>query len=238
MMIACHHDTSDTPNAFYSWDDRKVHCAIDLDTDARNDLASVEAGLDRAVERGEVLELYAHDPGRTVTWAAIEDVLAATQSRGLPFFTYADIARSTATPSGGLLLSFDDASVEHWVEGADLYDRYGARLTFFVAYFDRLSAGQRESLHALVDRGHTVEAHSMRHLRAPLYVDQKGLTAYLQDEALPSIRLLRDDGFDITSYAYPYGSRTSEIDDALLEHVDLVRSVAFTWTGPADPCAD
>lgn len=238
MVMACQHETSETPNAFYRWDDRKLHCAIDLDAYARNDLASVEAGLDRAVSRGEVLELYAHDPGRTVSWAALEDVLAAAASRGLPFFTYEDIARGAVAPSAGVLLSFDDAAVEHWLEGADLYDRYGARLTFFVAYFDNFSASKRALLHALADRGHAIEAHSLRHLRAPLYVEQKGLTAYLQDEALPSVRLLRAEGFPVTSYAYPYGSRTSELDAAMLEHVDLVRSVSFTWTGPADPCAD
>ncbi len=237
-LAACQHDTAATDNAFYDWDGRKLHCAIDLDTYARNDLASVEAGLDRAIDRGEVLELYAHDPGRTVTWKALEDVLAAIQARGLPTFTYADIATGAVTPSAGVLLSFDDASVDHWLDGADLYDRYGARLTFFIAYFDHLGDAQKAELHELAARGHAIEAHGIDHLRAPLYVEQKGLTAYLQEEALPSIRLLRDEGFPVTTFAYPYGSRTAAIDEALLRHVDLLRSVSFTWTGAWDPCVD
>lgn len=235
-LAACQHETSDTPNAFYNWDERKVHCAIVLDTYARNDLASIEAGLDRAVERGEVIELYAHDPGRTVSWRELEHVLAAIAARDLPYFTYAELARNTVTPQAGVVLSFDDAYVDHWLAGADLYARYGARLTFFVAYYDHLGADDRAALHELVRLGHTVEAHSVDHLRAPLYVDQHGLTAYLRNEALPSIHRLRDDGFDVTSYAYPYGARSSEIDTVLLRHVPLVRSVAFTWTGVADPC--
>lgn len=235
-LAACQHDAGETPNAFYNWDDRKMHCAIVLDTDARNDLASIEAGLDRAVERGEVIELYAHDPGRTVSWRELENVLAAIQARNLPYFTYAEIAARSVPPAAGVLLSFDDAHIDHWHAGADLYAQYGARITFFVAYFDRLSLEHRASLHALALLGHAIEPHSVNHLRAPLFVEQRGLTAYLQDEALPSIQWLHDDGFAVSTYAYPYGARTSEIDDALLDHVQLVRSVSFTWSGVADPC--
>lgn len=237
-MGACQHDTAGTPNAFYNWDDRKVHCAIVLDTYARNDLDSIEAGLDRAVETGEVIELYAHDPGRTVSWRELEDVLAAIQRRNLPYFTYAELARNAVTPRAGVALSFDDAYVDHWHAGLDLYAQYGARLTFFVAYYDQLDDNERAVLRDLVTLGHAVEAHSVDHLRAPLYVEQHGLTAYLRDEAFPSIDWLRQDGFDVTTYAYPYGARTSQIDAAMLERVPLVRSVSFTWTGVADPCPD
>lgn len=235
-MAACQHDTAGTPSAFYNWDDREVHCAIDIDTYARNDIASVEAGLDRALERGEVIELYAHDPGTTVSWDELEAVLAAIDARGLPYFTYADFARGAA-PAAGVALSFDDAYVDHWLSGTDLYARYGARLTFFVAYFDKLSPERRASLHELVRLGHAVEAHSVAHQRAPLYVEERGLQAYLDDEVVPSIEALRDEGFDVTTFAYPFGARTGETDRAILRHVPLVRSVSFTWTSPAtDPC--
>ncbi|HUS27188.1 MAG TPA: polysaccharide deacetylase family protein [Kofleriaceae bacterium] len=237
-LAACHYDADEADGAFYTWNERQVHCAIDIDTFARNDIASVEAGLDRARDRGEVLELYMHDPGRTVSWDALEDVLAAAQDRGLAFYTYADLARGTATPGGGVLLSMDDASLASWIEGVPLYAQYGARMTFFVSYYPQLSMGERAALHDLAAAGHAIEAHSVKHLRAPLYVEQKGLDAYLADEALPSIALLEADGFDVTTYAYPYGSRTGELDRALLRYVDLVRSVAFTWSGPADPCPE
>jgi hypothetical protein len=235
-LAACQHDTAGASGAFYTWDDRRVHCAIVLDTYARNDLASVEAGLDRARARGEVIELYAHDPGRTVSWAELEAVLAAIHARDLPYFTYAELARGAA-PSAGVALSFDDAYIDHWLEGADLYAAYGARLTFFVAYYDRLSADQRAAVRELAHRGHAIEAHSVRHHRGPLYVEQRGLAAYLADEVVPSIEWLRADGYDVTTFAYPYGARTHEINEAVLAHVDRVRSVSFTWSGPAsDPC--
>lgn len=213
-----------------------MHCAITIDTYGRNSLESIERGLDRALARGEVLELYAHDPGRTVSWSELEAVLEAITARDLPYFTYAELADPATSPSAGVALSFDDAHVAHWLAGADLFARYGARVTFFVAYYDRLTDDARAGLRELADHGHAIEAHGMRHWRAPLYVEQKGLAAYLTDEALPSIEYLRADGYPVAAYAYPYGARTAELDRALLAHVPLVRSVAFTWTGPADPC--
>lgn len=231
---ACHHDTAKSDGAFYNWDDRKLHCAVNLDTYAQNDLASIEAGLDRAVLRGEVVELYAHDPGRTIAWDKLEAVLAGARDRNLKFLTYAEL--SQATPSPGILLSFDDAAVASWVFGLDLFARYDARVTFFVSYFPQLTDHEVEGLHQLAAAGHAIESHSIKHVRAPLYVQQKGLDAYMHHEALPSIDALESAGFDVTTYAYPYGARTSELDEALLSHVQRVRSVAFTWSGPADPC--
>lgn len=235
LLGACHYDADKADGAFYNWDtSHKVHCAIDIDTFARNDLASVEAGMDRAAERGEVLELYAHEPGRTVEWDKVEAILAGARDRGLTFFTYPQLEHEAPAP--GLLLSFDDASVAAWVDGLPLFARYDAHVTFFVAYFTQLTADEIAGLHTLKAAGHAIEPHSIQHLRAPLYVEQKGVDAYLRDEALPSIDALEQAGFKTTTYAYPYGSRTSELDEAMLSHVDLVRSVAFTWSGPSDPC--
>ena len=40
---------------------------------------------------------------------------------------------------------------------------------------------------------------------------------------MPSIRLLRDAGYPVTSFAFPFGASTRELEAALLEHVDRVR---------------
>ena len=69
MFVACHLDLGQVDSAFYNWDDRKVHCAVDIDSSADNSITSIESGLDRARDTGEVLELYAHEPGTTVTGA-------------------------------------------------------------------------------------------------------------------------------------------------------------------------
>ncbi len=213
-----------------------MHCGANLDDRANNSLASVDTALDRAADRAQVVELYAHNPGVTVPIATLEHVLAGARDRGLPFVTYAEFA--AGHPGGaGIALSFDDHFVEAWSELRPLLAEYGARATFFVSRYHRLSEDLHRQLQELAGDGHDVAAHSVLHLRGPDYVEDHGLAAYLKDEVLPSIQILRDEGFTVTSFAYPFGARTSELDDAILEHVPVVRSVAFSYYGSVQsPC--
>jgi Polysaccharide deacetylase len=235
LLAACHVDLADVDGAFYDGDGRRVHCAINLDTSANNRVASVDTGLDRARDRNEVIELYAHEPGGTVPASKIAYVLAAAHERGLGFVTYADFARDHYA-SPGVALSFDDTAVEAWVAMRPLFQQYAARVTFFVCRYHGLTAGQRAGLALLAADGHDIEPHSVEHFRAPQYVESHGLDAYLRNEVDPSIAALRKDGFEVHAYAYPYGARTGEIDDAVAKRVPVLRSVAFSYTMVQDPC--
>jgi peptidoglycan/xylan/chitin deacetylase (PgdA/CDA1 family) len=212
-----------------------VHCAVNLDTSANNRTASIDTGLDRARDRGEVVELYAHDPGVSMPTSRIAYVLAGARDRGLGFVTYADFAHAS-NASAGLALSFDDAFVDDWVALRPLLQYYQARVTFFVCRYRTLTDDQRAGLQLLAADGHDIEPHSVQHFRAPEYVENHGLEAYLHDELDPSIDALRDDGFEVNAFAYPYGARTSELDDAIAKRVPVIRSVAFSYTVVQDPC--
>lgn len=212
-----------------------MHCAVNLDDKAGNDLATLDGALDRAAERGEVVELYAHSPGVSVPMAKLAHVLAGAAARGLAFYTYADLAAGREVQAG-LALSFDDANVPSWFEARPLFQQYGARVTFFVSRYYSIYDDRRAQLRMLAADGHEIGAHSVHHERAPSYVEEHGLGAYVADEALPSIQVLRDEGYAVTSFAYPFGARTGELDEALLEHVDVLRSVAFSLEGAVDPC--
>jgi len=230
-------DLDEVDGIFYNGDGRQVHCAADLDDRARNSIASIDTALDRAADRGEIVELYAHDPGKTVPLDKLEHVLAGARDRGLTFVTYRQLARDELPDGPGIALSFDDTSIDAWAAVRPMFDQYGAKVTFFVSRFGFVHEAQRSELHALADDGHDIEAHSVLHLNAPEYVEDHGLQAYLDDEALPSIQVLQDEGYDISAYAYPFGARTGELDDALLEHVPLVRSVVFAYYGTVQsPC--
>ena len=235
-LTACHHELADVDGIFDDGSGQKVHCAVNLDGSADNSLGSVDGALDRAADRGEILELYAHHPGVTVSTTTIDHVLAGAASRGLAFVQYRDFANGTAH-GPGLALSFDDTSITAWFDTMPLFAQYGAKVTFFVSRFEFISDAERAQLHALAAAGQDIEAHSVLHLRAPEYVEQNGLGAYLDKEAQPSIDLLAADGFDVVAYAYPFGSRTGQLDHAMLERVAVVRSVAFPWSdGVASPC--
>jgi peptidoglycan/xylan/chitin deacetylase (PgdA/CDA1 family) len=211
-----------------------VHCAVNLDGKSGNN-DTIDEALDRALERGEVVELYAHKPGASVAVADIEHVLAGAQQRGLASFTYADFAHGRPVEAG-LALSFDDSSVEAWYGLRAMFQQYGAHATFFITRYATFSIERRQMMRDLADDGHDLAAHSVAHRRAPTYVEDNGLPAYMKDEAIPSIEALRADGYDVTSYAYPYGARTTELDRELLRYVPVLRSVSFTIEGAPDPC--
>ena len=233
----CQQDVGDIDGVFYNGDGRLVHCAINLDSSARNSDDSIDTGLDRARDRHEVVEFYAHHPGAggTVPVDKIEHVLAGAQARGLAFVTYADFAHHTDT-APGIALSFDDTFVDAWVALRPLFQKYNARLTFFISHYVTLKDRAHDELHELAADGHDIEAHTVLHLRAPDYVEQHGLNAYLHDEVDPSIKVLRDNGFAVNAFAYPFGVRTSEIDDAIAKRVPVIRSVAFSYPEAESPC--
>jgi hypothetical protein len=240
-LAGCQQNIGDMDGVFYNGDGRLVHCAVDLDTSARNGNASVDTGLDRARDRSEVVELYAHDPGAggTVTPDKIEHVLAGAQARGLAFVTYRDFAIKDDLDTDiapGLALSFDDTFVEAWVALRPMFQQYHARLTFFISHYRQLSATAHDGLELLAADGHDIEAHTVMHLRAPDYVEDHGLDAYLHDEMDPSIQALVDDGYEVHAFAYPFGARTSELDAAIAKRVPVIRSVSFSYPEAESPC--
>lgn len=231
----CQLSVSDVDGVFYDGDHRLVHCAVNLDASARTSLASIDSALDRARDRGEVVELYAHHPGATVPTAKLEHVLSGARDRGLASFTYADFAHDRPA-AAGLALSFDDDAVDAWFDFRATLDRYGYRATFFVSRYAGLDDDQRAELQQIAAEGHAVEAHTVMHRRAPDYVELHGLDAYLHDEVDPSIEILRNDGFTVEAFAYPYGARTDELDRAIAKRVPVLRSVAFTFPLIGEPC--
>ncbi|HEX2690442.1 MAG TPA: polysaccharide deacetylase family protein [Kofleriaceae bacterium] len=235
VLMACQRELGDLDGAFYDGDGRTLHCGVNLDSKANVSLESIDSGLDRARDRGEVVELYAHHPGVTVPIDKLVYVLAGAQDRGLQFFTYADFAHGRDVLPG-LALSFDDTSVDAWVALRPLFAQYHARVTFFVSRYRNLSDEQHMGLQLLAADGHDIEPHSVQHLRAPDYVDNYGLDAYLRNELDPSIEVLRNDGFEVHAFAYPFGARTSELDHAIAKRVPVIRSVTFSYTGVQSPC--
>jgi peptidoglycan/xylan/chitin deacetylase (PgdA/CDA1 family) len=236
VLAGCQENIADIDAAFYDWSGRSMHCGVDLDTKHDVSLSSIAGGLDRAAARGEVVELYSHHPGVTVPVDTIDFVLSGARARGLDFITYADFADPQQTPRGGLALSFDDTSVDAWFAQRALFQQYGAHVTFFVSRYEDLGPTDLDELHQLAADGHDIEAHSVHHLSGPDDVEQNGLSSYMNDEILPSIDLLEQDGYTVHAFAYPFGLRTSETDRAIGEHVAVLRSSVFTHPDDVSPC--
>ena len=223
-MVAIAGCADDTEAIYVTFDDRRLVCAASMDdwTDPI-DWDRLEHRMANAAEHDWVLNLYAHTPGRSISMDALERILTMADDAGLAYTRYRDLDEMTE-PFAGLALSFDDHEESYWFDARDVFARHHAKVTFFVTKFPDMPADFRAQLHLLHDDGHAVEAHGLAHLNAPDYVAEHGLAAYLDDEFTPSLEVLRTDGFEPESYAYPYGERTDEIDDAILSRVAWLRT--------------
>jgi hypothetical protein len=211
---------------FVSAYDQGVECAALVD-DGRFPADWVFGAMDRARDEGRIVQLFSHDPGRTVTRERLEAVLAGAEERGLHFYTYRDLATATTLPEGpGIIFSFDDWYTYDWIMVRDILDAHGVRATFFVSDYDKFTAQQVIDLRLLAGDGHDIEYHSTRHQDAPVYVAAHGMDEYLRKDIQPALEAMQADGYDPIVFAYPLGHRTDELDRVLLEHFALLRATS------------
>jgi len=127
---------------------------------------------------------------------------------------------------GGVALTFDDAFIDSWYDAHNVLKEYGWRATFFVTRFQNLSAARIEKLRVLRDYGHEIAHHGASHRNALTYVNEHGIDAYLENEIFPMAEQMKEEGFNPTAFAYPFGTtsaRNAIIDEALLQHFKIVR---------------
>jgi peptidoglycan/xylan/chitin deacetylase (PgdA/CDA1 family) len=208
----------------YPWDDRRVLCSQPIDDMTQEvpwDL--VEDQMHVAEHTSSVLLLHAHTPGASMTPAAIERALTMADEHHLAYVTFRELD-AHAAPRAGLALAFDDNAIDAWFSVRDLLAVHGAHVTFFVTRWYSRTDAERAELRMLADAGNDIEPHSVNHLHAPGYVRDHGLDAYLSDEVIPSIDGLTQAGYPPpTTYAYPFGLHSAELDAAVLAIVPRVR---------------
>lgn len=222
LLTACGDNIRD--DLYFTFDDRQVLCGFSIDEHIHPvDWDRLQERIDIAADQRWVLNVYAHTPGVTVSHETLDRAFAMFETAGLEFTTYRDLEPMDA-PFTGVAFAFDDDAIDAWFGARDVFMRYGATLTFFVTYYATFTEEGRQRLHALADDGHAIEAHGVNHLSAVTYAADHGAEAYVTDEVLPSIQILRDDGFDPTSFAYPGGARSDETDAAIAPHVRYLRT--------------
>jgi hypothetical protein len=235
--VGCSVPLNEVDTVFYTWNGNRVFCAKNIDELTGINRSEILEAMDRARDQQEVLQLFAHTPGKTVSIPMLEFVFAAAALRNLPFLSYRDLL-DDGSPRAGINFSFDDSAITQWFGVRDLLKQYSVRASFFVSRYHRFDADQKLQLRQLAADGHQIEAHGRTHQRSPNYLESYGVRALLDEEVLPSLQLLAADGFNPQIFAYPFGARTSETDAAIMPYVQAVRSLSFTRGKPAiyDPC--
>ena len=122
------------------------------------------------------------------------------------------------TSDAGILLSFDDRYTESWERHFDLFDKYGAHVTFFI---------QGEFTPFCIDainRGHDVGYHSLTH------PDLRAVSREIfMEETVDPVGTFRQAGIPLLSFAYPYGFSESWMKEILLRTFAVLRGYGTTF---------
>ncbi len=127
----------------------------------------------------------------------------------------------------GVIFSFDDYSVESWCRADSIFITQGWRATFCITKFHNISQTDKNKLLQLQSEGHEIAFHGTHHIRAAYFLNKHTPQEYLDYEILPDLNLMKDYGFDITSFAYPGGVRDNISDSILWNYFDVLRGTTF-----------
>lgn len=128
----------------------------------------------------------------------------------------------------GIVFSIDDGYIDLWYEYLDYCDSLNVKLTIYVSGYHDFTEEQKIKLHKFQKRGHEIAYHSTNHIRLFDFLKNHTINDYLNQEILPDLKLLKQDGFTINNFAYPYGESTTEMDTKLLTMFKSVRKLAWS----------
>jgi peptidoglycan-N-acetylglucosamine deacetylase len=124
---------------------------------------------------------------------------------------------------GGVVLTFDDNYVDDWYAQLPLLDSFGAKATFYVSSYHRLSREQRIKLKILQQHGNEIAFHSTHHLDMVEFLRTKTLKQLMKEEVKDGLDSMAKDGFYPKTFAFPYGKHNDLIDAALLSVFRSIR---------------
>ncbi|MDQ6757609.1 MAG: polysaccharide deacetylase family protein [Bacteroidota bacterium] len=133
-----------------------------------------------------------------------------------------------ALPKGGMALTFDDYSIDNWHKYMHLLDSLNVKATFYISNYNKLNHEQKKKLHELQNHGHEIAFHSTNHVNFLKYANENKCDKLLQEEVLDGLKLMNNDGFFPTTFAYPYGQHNEILDKLLLKYFKSVRALNGT----------
>jgi peptidoglycan/xylan/chitin deacetylase (PgdA/CDA1 family) len=120
--------------------------------------------------------------------------------------------------ASGILLAFDDDYQSVWERYFDLFDRYGARVTFFIQGDFSPFCPEAQS------RGHDIGYHTLHHLNL-LKVSRETFF----EETLSAIGTFRQAGVPLRSFAYPFGLSEPWMHEELTKSFSILRGFGVTY---------
>ncbi len=138
---------------------------------------------------------------------------------GCRWYTFGDIMENYVNqgekvPRRACVMNFDDGRKDHYVNGYRLYKKYGAVATFYIiaerAFGNNDSYMGISELDDLYRNGNEIGSHT---LNAGSLVAEGYDEAWVRFQLEESKRILGEEGYKVTTFAYPRGEQTDAIVD-------------------------
>lgn len=130
----------------------------------------------------------------------------------------------------GIVLTFDDDRIDNWYEYLPLFDSMKVKATFYICKYNRFSAEQKRKLSVIKSQGHEIAFHSTNHYNMQDYVYKQKHTIddLMRCEVEAGLKLMNQDGYYPTTFAYPYGAHNGLFDKLLMRYFKSVRALNGT----------
>jgi len=132
-----------------------------------------------------------------------------------------------ASGNGAIVLTFDDSHIDAWYKADSIFSIYNWKATFCVSAYGTLTENQKLKLLSLQNNGHEIALHGTHHYNASEYLSNHSMDEYIKNEIMPSLIEMQNDGLNITSFAYPGGVRSVELDLALFDYFPVLRGTTY-----------
>ena len=129
----------------------------------------------------------------------------------------------------GIAISFDDHFINEWYALRPLFQKYNAKVTFFITCGDSLTSNEILKLKQLQNDGHEIGFHGTVHGKSAELMDAFGPAKYAEIELVKGLSHMSDAGFHPTSYAHPGGNHNEQVDSVLFANgFEVLRDVAIS----------
>lgn len=135
-------------------------------------------------------------------------------------------------PNAGVVISFDDASVNEWHDADKMLNKYSWKASFCVSNVSTLHHSEITKLLELQSEGHEIAGHGVHHVDALKFVAKNGVDTYINQEINPMLALMHFYNIKVISFAYPFGFRNTSIDKALLKKFKIIRGTTYGAPAP------
>lgn len=131
--------------------------------------------------------------------------------------------------NSGIAISFDDHFINEWHALRPLFQKYDAKVTFFVTCGKSLTEEEVYKLKELQKDGHEIGFHGTIHGKSTELIAALGPEKYAETELYPGMKYLSEAGFYPKSYAHPGGNHTEKSDSVLFANgFKILRDVAIS----------